>query len=87
MTVGTLLTTVVGFYFGQRATQGGAQIGALGEIPGWERRTRKDDDEIRWDQRLQELTGYMAAGTTGPAIKSQTPKKNGPWAFGCTSNV
>lgn len=30
LTVGTLLTTVVGFYFGQRATQTGAQIGATG---------------------------------------------------------
>jgi len=41
----------------------------LQEIPGWEQRTRKDDDEKRWNQRLRELTDYMAAGTDWPRHK------------------
>ncbi len=41
----------------------------LKEIPGWELRTRKDDDEARWIQRLQELTAYMAAGNDWPRHK------------------
>ncbi len=42
---------------------------ALQEIPGWEQRTRKDNDEARWHQRLQELTAYIAAGTDWPRHK------------------
>jgi hypothetical protein len=42
----------------------------LQDIPDWEQRTRKDDDEVRWSQRLQELTGYMAAGNNWPRHKN-----------------
>lgn len=38
----------------------------LQEIPGWEQRTRKTDDEKRWNQRLLELGAYMAAGNDWP---------------------
>jgi hypothetical protein len=41
----------------------------LQDIPDWEQRTRKDDDEVRWSQRLQELTGYIAAGNNWPRHK------------------
>jgi hypothetical protein len=41
----------------------------LQEIPGWEQRTRKDDDEKRWNHRLEELTAYMAAGNDWPRHK------------------
>jgi hypothetical protein len=41
----------------------------LKQIPGWEQRTRKDNDEARWNQRLQELTAYMAAGNDWPRHK------------------
>jgi hypothetical protein len=41
----------------------------LQEIPGWEQRTRKEDDEKRWDQRLCELTAYMACGNEWPRHK------------------
>ncbi|MHA7297209.1 helicase associated domain-containing protein [Pseudarthrobacter sp. MDT3-1] len=41
----------------------------LKEIPGWEQRTRKDDDENRWNQRLQELIAHMAAGNNWPRHK------------------
>jgi hypothetical protein len=41
----------------------------LQDIPGWEQRTRKDDDEKRWNQRLRELTAYMAAGNNWPRHK------------------
>ncbi|MHA7301486.1 helicase associated domain-containing protein [Pseudarthrobacter sp. MDT1-22] len=43
--------------------------GGLQEIPGWEQRTRTSKDEARWNQRLQELTGYMAAGNDWPRHK------------------
>jgi hypothetical protein len=38
-------------------------------IPDWEQRTRKEGDEARWNQRLQELTAYMAAGNDWPRHK------------------
>jgi hypothetical protein len=41
----------------------------LQEIPGWEKRTRKADDEKRWNHRLIELTAYMAAGNDWPRHK------------------
>ncbi len=41
----------------------------LQEIPGWEQRTRKDDDEKRWNQRLNELTYYITAGNDWPRHK------------------
>lgn len=41
----------------------------LQQIPGWEQRTRKDKDEARWNQRMQELTAYMAAGNDWPRHK------------------
>lgn len=41
----------------------------LQEIPRWEQRTRKDNDEERWNHRLQELTAYMAAGNDWPRHK------------------
>lgn len=41
----------------------------LQEIPGWEQRTRTDKDAKRWNQRLQELTGYMAASNGWPRHK------------------
>jgi hypothetical protein len=41
----------------------------LKQIPGWEQRTRKGEDEARWSQRLQELTAYMAAGNDWPRHK------------------
>ncbi|WP_104062510.1 helicase associated domain-containing protein [Arthrobacter sp. 4R501] len=41
----------------------------LKEIPGWEQRTRKDNDEKRWKERLQDLTAYMAAGNDWPRHK------------------
>ncbi|WP_419095531.1 helicase associated domain-containing protein [Pseudarthrobacter naphthalenicus] len=34
-------------------------------MPGWEQRTRKE----RWNQRLQEITDYMAAGNAWPRHK------------------
>lgn len=42
----------------------------LNQIPGWEERTRKDDDEARWSRRLQELTIYIAAGNDWPRHKN-----------------
>ncbi|MCU1518364.1 MAG: helicase-associated protein [Pseudarthrobacter sp.] len=42
---------------------------ALQEIPGWEQRTRKDNDEKRWHQRLNELTSYMGTGNDWPRHK------------------
>jgi hypothetical protein len=39
---------------------------SLQQIPGWEQRTRKDNDEARWNQRLQEITAYIAAGNDWP---------------------
>ncbi|WP_248761364.1 Helicase associated domain protein [Pseudarthrobacter sp. SSS035] len=41
----------------------------LQEIPGWEQRTRKDNDEKRWNQRLIELTDYMGTGNDWPRHK------------------
>lgn len=41
----------------------------LQEIPGWEQRTRKSDDEARWNQRLLELGAYMAEGNDWPRHK------------------
>ena len=41
----------------------------LQKIPRWEKRTRKDNDEKRWTQRLNELTTYMAAGNDWPRHK------------------
>lgn len=41
----------------------------LQEIPGWQQRTRKDNDEKRWNQRLQELTDYLATGNAWPRHK------------------
>jgi hypothetical protein len=41
----------------------------LQEIPDWEQRPRKDNDEKRWNQRLQELTAHMAAGNDWPRHK------------------
>ncbi|WP_248764167.1 helicase associated domain-containing protein [Pseudarthrobacter sp. SSS035] len=41
----------------------------LQEIPGWELRTRTSKDESRWNQRLQELTAYMAVGNDWPRHK------------------
>lgn len=38
----------------------------LQEIPEWEHRTRKADDDARWHQRLSGLTEYMAAGNDWP---------------------
>ncbi|MCO4273829.1 helicase associated domain-containing protein [Pseudarthrobacter sp. HLT3-5] len=48
---------------------------ALQEIPGWEQRTRKDNDEARWDQRLKDLTAYMAAGNDWPRHKRTDTEK------------
>lgn len=42
---------------------------ALQEIPDWDRRTRTSTDEARWNQRLQELTAYVAAGNDWPHHK------------------
>ena len=47
----------------------------LQEIPGWELRTRTSKDEARWHQRLQELTGYMAAGKDWPRHKRTDTEK------------
>jgi hypothetical protein len=41
----------------------------LQQIPCWEQRARKDNDEARWNQRLQELTAYMATGNDWPRHK------------------
>jgi hypothetical protein len=41
----------------------------LKQIADWELRTRKDDDEARWNQRLQDLTAYIAAGNDWPRHK------------------
>lgn len=41
----------------------------LKQIPGWEQRTRKTNDEARWSQRLNELTAYMEAGNAWPRHK------------------
>ncbi|MDR6413472.1 helicase associated domain-containing protein [Pseudarthrobacter sulfonivorans] len=41
----------------------------LHQIPGWEQRTRKDDDQKRWNERLRELTDYMVAGNDWPRHK------------------
>jgi hypothetical protein len=41
----------------------------LKQIPGWEQRTRKDDDQRRWNERLEELNGYIAAGNNWPRHK------------------
>jgi hypothetical protein len=41
----------------------------LQQIPGWEQRTRKTNDEARWNKRLQELTAYRAAGNDWPRHK------------------
>jgi hypothetical protein len=41
----------------------------LQKIPGWEQRTRKDDDQRRWNERLREFTDYMAAGNDWPRHK------------------
>jgi hypothetical protein len=41
----------------------------LQEIPGWEQCTRKTDDETLWNQRLRELTAYMAARSNWPRHK------------------
>lgn len=41
----------------------------LEEIPGWELRTRTSKDEARWNHRLIELTGYVAAGNDWPRHK------------------
>ncbi|WP_258804211.1 Helicase associated domain protein [Pseudarthrobacter sp. NS4] len=38
----------------------------LQEIPGWERRARKDDDEAQWNLRLIQLSRYIAAGNDWP---------------------
>jgi hypothetical protein len=54
----------------------------LQEIPGWEQRTRKDDDEARWNQRLQELTDYMVGGNKWPRhkrIDSEAERVLGMW--------
>ncbi|MGO4188561.1 helicase associated domain-containing protein [Pseudarthrobacter sp. TAF60_1] len=54
----------------------------LKQIPGWEQRTRKDDDEKRWNQRLHELTTYMAAGNDWPRHKktgSEEERLLGMW--------
>jgi hypothetical protein len=60
----------------------------LKQIPGWEQRTRKTNDEARWNQRLHELTAYMASGNDWPRHKKKrTPKKNESWACGSTSNA
>jgi hypothetical protein len=42
---------------------------ALQKIPGWEQRPRKDNDEKRWHQRLNELTAYMNTGNDWPRHK------------------
>jgi hypothetical protein len=41
----------------------------LQEIPGWEQRTRKADNETRWNQRLLDLGEYTAAGNDWPRHK------------------
>jgi hypothetical protein len=41
----------------------------LQKITGWEQRTRKDNDEARWNERLRELIDYMAAGNDWPRHK------------------
>lgn len=41
----------------------------LQEIPAWEQRTRRDNDEARWNRRLIGLTAYMAAGNNWPRHK------------------
>jgi hypothetical protein len=54
----------------------------LKQIPGWEQRTRKADDEKRWDQRLHKLTDYMASGNDWPRHKrTDTPEERvlGMW--------
>ena len=42
---------------------------ALQEMADWHQRTRASNDEARWNQRLQELTAYMAAGNDWPRHK------------------
>lgn len=49
-----------------RGTLAPTYTDGLQEIPGWEQRTRKDNDEARWNQRLNELTAYRAAGNHWP---------------------
>jgi hypothetical protein len=54
----------------------------LQDISGWEQRTRKDDDERRWNERLEELTGYMAAGNNWPRHKKRDTEEErvlGTW--------
>jgi glycine/D-amino acid oxidase-like deaminating enzyme len=41
----------------------------LKQIPGWEQRTRKTNDEARWNRRLHELTAYITAGNDWPRHK------------------
>ncbi|MCO4252190.1 helicase associated domain-containing protein [Pseudarthrobacter raffinosi] len=52
-----------------RGTLSATYSDGLKQIPGWELRTRKTNDEARWSQRLQELTAYMAAGNDWPRHK------------------
>jgi hypothetical protein len=52
-----------------RGTLAPAYSDGLKQIPDWEQRTRKDSDEARWNQRLRELTTYMAAWNDWPRHK------------------
>lgn len=49
-----------------RGTLSPTYSAGLQQIPGWEQRTRKTNDEARWNQRLQEITAYRAAGNDWP---------------------
>lgn len=55
---------------------------SLQEIPGREQRTRKGDNEKRWNQRLLELGEYMTAGNDWPRHKktaSEEERVLGMW--------
>ncbi|CAN7242037.1 Helicase associated domain protein [Arthrobacter sp. LjRoot78] len=47
----------------------------LQEIPSWDQRTRTSNDEARWNQRLQEITAYMADGNDWPRHKKTDSEK------------
>jgi hypothetical protein len=52
-----------------RGTLAPTYTNGLKQIPGWEQRTRKTNDETRWNKLLHELTAYMAAGNDWPRHK------------------